>query len=199
MDDSLKCLEKFNTENTSLLDSLIQLENQMDKIEFRNLMNLSQNEIEFKSIETALTNKQTVLNLLKSTLNAYVNISDLFSKNLQLFYTKIKNSKLKRLSTDYLSDLTYLTSSYQSTEQKYQDLCLKCEQNLEKIQKSKELEIQISKLENWLRDMENKIEHESKRIAFITNSNDLHKVKELEDLCDKFKSFKSDLKIEKKV
>ena len=104
-------LNKFNSEQAQFIDWLSQIEqsiNEIDAVYRQNgydLNRLKQCDLESKSIESSLFSHQADLRFMKMTYQTYSQICEAFSKELKQFNSKLRDNKLKRLSTDLISDL----------------------------------------------------------------------------------------------
>jgi len=150
---------------------------------------LKQCDIDCKSIESSLFSHQADLRFMKITYQTFSQLTESFSKDMKSFNAKLKDNRVKRLSTDMNSDLNRSKETLLDVDHQYS---LKCEKfNKIKdslysvIESQKEFNTICSKFNAWLTDMETNV---NKQMS-TTQNND--SVKQLEDQINNFQAFRT--------
>jgi methyl-accepting chemotaxis protein len=173
-----------------------------------NVQVLHDNQSELKTLEDVLLTRLLDLKYIKTSQQIYANLSDLFSKDLQNYCTKLRDPKIKRLSADFASDLTQIRACVQDAEERFGSLMAKKDRVKELIRellkKQRELDSIASGLESWLNEIEHKIEKTSSTPPVIASpvnkkgSGSGDTVRELEELSDVFKLLRADIQQQRK-
>ena len=208
---ALTNLEKFDEVYDGLMGYFTEINDSVDRLEKFYINNvddfdkLKQNEIDCKSIEANLMTRQADLRFMKMSYQDYSNLTDSFSRDLQTYCSKLKDKRVKRLSSDTMSDLSYLKSCLEEAENKYQLLVARssslrdtisqlCEQN-------KSLSSYCARFDSWLSETENKISSDLALLESLektSGSKPANHVKQLEDMSNKLQSYKTDLQLQRK-
>lgn len=193
-------LNKFNSEQAQFIDWLNQIEHSINEIDavYRengyDLNRLKQCDAESKSIESSLFSHQADLRFMKITYQTYSQLCESFSKELKQFNSKLKDNKLKRLSTDLISDLNLTKESLLDIDNQYALKCEKFHQIKEAIRSlidsQKDFNAQTSRFNAWLTDMELNVNAELS-VAPTTQQPISESVKHLDEQLNKFKAFKT--------
>lgn len=201
-DSAMGNLDKFNKEMAKYDEQMRQIDASLIELEscaLRNAENvpvLESTESELKTLEEVLLTRLLDLKYIKTSQQIYSNICDLFSKDLQTFAARIREPSLKRLSVDFLSDLSFMRSQVQQAEQHFNELMTKKDQLKamlrEMARKQRELDTAASSLETWLDEIEAKIER-SASFSSLHKPKSVDAVRELEELSDMFKLLRAEV------
>ena len=157
-------------------------------------------EIDIKRQEEDLISHQADLRFVKMSFQSFLNITDAFTKDLQTFFSKIKENKLKRLSCDMTSDLSSIKNELFDMDNKYKHLCDRLAYIKENVNQllvqQRQLGSSCARFDSWLTDMEIKINGELRH--HHQSLDQVSDVKRMEEMCSKFQSYKNDVQSERK-
>lgn len=209
LDSAVENLEKFCQEVSKYDDQMTRINTSLIDLESNALRNVDQLSVlescesELKALEDALLTRLLDLKYIKTSQQIYSNLCDLFSKDLQTYACKLSNQHLKRLSADYLSDLSNLRQYVQLAEQRFNELTTKKDQLKamlrEMSRRQREVDSVAIGLESWLDEIEAKLERIQTRtttsaiIQKSSSNRSLDLVRELEELSDAFKLIRADV------
>lgn len=161
---------------------------------------LRSNESELKTLEDVLLTRLLDLKYIKTSQQIYSNLCELFSKDLQTYASKTESASSRRLSTDYLSDLTHMRGHVQHAEERFNELMTKKDQlkalireMLRKQAELDQLKALAANLEAWLDEIEAKIERSNAPAAHKRHQAAVDVVRELEELSDAYKLLRTDI------
>lgn len=199
-------MDKFYKESQKYTEQMNQIDKSLIKIESSALENsesmqmLRSNESELKTLEDVLLTRLLDLKYIKTSQQIYSNLCELFSKDLQTYASKTESSASRRLSTDYLSDLTHMRSHVQHAEERFNELMTKKDQLKalirEMLRKQAELDqvnALAANLEAWLDEIEAKIERSNAPAAHKRHQAAVDVVRELEELSDAYRLLRTDI------
>ncbi len=206
---ALELLHKLEADYTSFIEQLTILDVQLEKLKnsyinslnSENKQQLGLNDIELKRIADLLNTPHHVsLTKIRLNFDHYAQLADSFTKDLQLFCSKCKDKRVKRVSADFYSDLTCIKSCTENSDNKYQLLKGKVAQLQDTFGQYCDMEKQFAarhgKFNEWLDDIEHRMNAETGKIR--ANSSNLS-VKLLEEATQRFQSFKTTIQLERKT
>ena len=214
LEAAVQSLNKLNTEQQQFnewqheMDKSLTSINTMLKESGHDLDMLRKLDDECKSIEVSLYPRQADLKFMKQSLQNYATLADAFTKDLQNYCLRIKSSCED--SNEQLSDLSTLRKTLNENEEHYNALCNKLNTLREALLLVVDSHLifnnSCAKLDNWLSDMEPKINVElkkSSRLIADLNSNSSAigieaSVRKLDELLARFEAFKSEVQTEHK-
>jgi hypothetical protein len=199
-------LDKFYKESQKYTEQMSHIDSSLIKIESSALENsesvqmLRSNESELKTLEDVLLTRLLDLKYIKTSQQIYSNLCELFSKDLQTYASKTESASSRRLSTDYLSDLTHMRGHVQHAEERFNELMTKKDQlkalireMLRKQAELDQLKALAANLEAWLDEIEAKIERSNAPAAHKRHHAAVDVVRELEELSDAYKLLRTDI------
>ena len=207
----LQNLDKFNTEHVQFVSWLSTIEEQRERLEAAykrhadDLGQLKAYEAECKNIESTLLSRQADLRFMRINYQNFANLTDLFSKDLQNYCARVKDNRVKRLSTDLSSELGHLKSCLLEADERYQRSCEKVHSLREVLGQlvdgEKQLSALCAKFDGWLTESETRVEQEMAKLADLldnTNNGSSDHVSKLEDFGRTFQLAKTDVQLQRK-
>ena len=204
-DSALQHLFKFTNECVRFVEWLGKINESLHSIDASakqdsdDIPKLKQLDSECKTIENSLTSRQADIRLIKSNFQNYSNITNSFTHELHVFTSKLRSTSAKRMSHELVSELENMKDSIITVEDKYQSTCSLLNSikdtlaNL--IDTQKHFTSMCSKFDDWLVDMNSRLDTEIHRVNDLSNNNDLRR---LDDLSGKLNYYKSEINSQQK-
>ena len=212
---AIQNLEKFNGEYGDLanyLDKAQQLIDALENVYARNADNydkLKSTESEARTLETDLLARHADLRFMKISYQNFSNLTDSFSRDLHNYCAKLKEShRVKRLSSDLQSDLSYLKECLSDADAKYKLLCSRLKSLKETLynlmEHQKLLTTSCAKLDSWLTEIELKVSTDVAELNDLMGNrksapNQQNQVRALDELNSKFQAYKIDIQLQAKL
>lgn len=205
-------LNKFDSDHGRCVEQLTVVDDQIEKLRVSYLNALMTeshdnrikllgiNEAELKRLANLLhTTHKSNLAQIRLNYENYAQLTDSFTKDLQLFCSKCNDKRIKHMSADLYSDLTCIKSNTENCDNKYQLLVSKLSTLQDTYGAYTEMERIFAdrcvKFNEWLDDIEHRIHSETNKIKSSSASTS---VKQYEEAAQRFQTFKTTIQLERK-